>query len=128
MAEPNTGWQPGYVTITLTEDQALWMLDDEAQFPIEQQNQMAEAVVQAVRLAARQRFISAEALRHQMLENMHQVLTAEREQMARLEAWKAEAVEVLGQWEQVWEAAGRPGPLGGSKAEAVARMLTERTP
>ena len=51
-----------------------------------------------------------------------------RAEVARLEAWKAEAVEVLGQWEQVWEAAGRPGPLGGSKAEAVARMLTERTP
>lgn len=41
-------------------------------------------------------------------------------------AWKAEAMEVLGQWEKVWEAAGCPGPLGGSKAEAVARLFTGR--
>lgn len=47
-------------------------------------------------------------------------------ELERLRAWKAEAMEVLGQWEQVWEAAGRPGPLGGSKAEAVARLFTER--
>jgi len=32
---------------------------------------------------------------------------------------------VLGEWEKVWEAAGRPGPLGGSKAENV-RLQIER--
>lgn len=48
------------------------------------------------------------------------------DELERLRAWKAEAMEVLGQWEQVWEAAGRPGPLGGSKAEAAARLFTER--
>ncbi len=48
------------------------------------------------------------------------------DELAQLRAWKAEAMEVLGQWERVWEAAGRPGPLGGSKAEAVARLFTER--
>jgi hypothetical protein len=52
----------------------------------------------------------------------------DHDELTQLRAWKAEAVEVLGQWEQAWEAAGRPGPLGGSKAEAVTRLLTERTP
>ena len=40
-------------------------------------------------------------------------------------AWKAEAMEVLGEWEQVWEAAGQPGRLGESKAKAVARLFNK---
>lgn len=43
-------------------------------------------------------------------------LIAERD---RLAAWKAEAMTVLGQWDRVWEAAGKPGLLGGSTAEAT---------
>ena len=48
-----------------------------------------------------------------------------RVELERLRAWKADAMHVLAQWERVWEAAGCPGPLGGSKAEAVARLFTE---
>ncbi len=47
------------------------------------------------------------------------------DELAQLRTWKAEAMEVLGQWEQVWEAAGRPGPLGGSKAEAVRSLFVD---
>ena len=40
--------------------------------------------------------------------------------------WKAEAIAVLNDWERVWVALGRPGPLGASKAAAceaeVARL------
>ncbi|MEZ5409566.1 MAG: hypothetical protein R2761_16170 [Acidimicrobiales bacterium] len=43
--------------------------------------------------------------------------------LAVLRRWKAEALEVLAAWELVWEAAGRPGPLGGSKAQAVRDLL-----
>lgn len=41
------------------------------------------------------------------------------DEIARLRAWKAEALTVLAEWEETWEAAGRPGRLGGSKAIAV---------
>lgn len=51
--------------------------------------------------------------------------TCTRDELDRLRAWKAEALAVLGEWEFVWEAAGRPGALGESKARAVARLFTE---
>jgi hypothetical protein len=38
----------------------------------------------------------------------------------RLQAWNAEAAAALAAWEQVWEAAGRPGRLGTSKPEQTA--------
>jgi hypothetical protein len=41
-------------------------------------------------------------------------------EIERLRAWKAEAAAVLDAWEQVWEAAGRPGRLGSSKPEQTA--------
>lgn len=41
------------------------------------------------------------------------------DELDRLRRWKAEAVEVLASWEQTWEAAGRPGRPGSSKAESV---------
>lgn len=40
-------------------------------------------------------------------------------EILRLAAWKAEAMTVLGQWDRVWEAAGKPGLLGDSTAEAT---------
>lgn len=43
----------------------------------------------------------------------------ERAEVKRLSRWKREAMEVLDQWEAVWEALGRPGPLGGRKSAAV---------
>lgn len=43
-------------------------------------------------------------------------LRAELEQLRR---WKAEAMTVLAEWEDVWIAAGRPGDLGRSKAAGV---------
>ena len=43
--------------------------------------------------------------------------------------WKDEALTVLSQWEKVWQAAGRPGPLGRSMAEntadEIARLKSE---
>lgn len=41
----------------------------------------------------------------------------EREVM-RLRWWKAEAVVVLNEWDRVWDALGRPGRPGTSKAAA----------
>jgi hypothetical protein len=48
---------------------------------------------------------------------------AATDELQRLRAWKAEAIEVIGSWEQVWEALGRPGRLGESKAAAVLRAV-----
>jgi len=45
------------------------------------------------------------------------------EQNKRLKRWKREALIVLDEWEAVWEAAGRPGPLGKSKAANVLAEL-----
>jgi hypothetical protein len=39
-----------------------------------------------------------------------------RAEIDHLRQWKAEAIQVLNDWEDVWVAAGQPGPLGGSKA------------
>lgn len=38
------------------------------------------------------------------------------DRIEELERWKAEALTVLAEWENVWEMAGKPGPLGSSKA------------
>jgi hypothetical protein len=40
--------------------------------------------------------------------------------------WKAEALAVLAEWEDVFQAAGCPGRLGQSKAEAVKDSITAR--
>jgi len=50
----------------------------------------------------------------------YDAMTAE---IDRLRQWKAEAMIVLAEWDEVWEAAGKPGPLGGSKAANVLAML-----
>lgn len=41
------------------------------------------------------------------------------EQVAALEMWKESAMQVLAEYDAAWEAAGKPGPLGGSKARAL---------
>ena len=46
-----------------------------------------------------------------------------RSELERLRAWKAEAMVVLNEWEAAWEAAGRPGALGSSKAQATAEEI-----
>ena len=38
------------------------------------------------------------------------------DEIERLRRWRAEAITVIGDWEAVWEAAGRPGVLGQSKS------------
>ena len=54
-------------------------------------------------------------------EHQHDVETA------RLRDWKASAMTVLAEWEKAWDALGRPGALGESKAEAVrASVLAAR--
>jgi len=52
----------------------------------------------------------------------HSMTEAEAE-LANLRRWKAEATEVLDAWEKVWVTAGKPGPLGSSKAQAVLELL-----
>ncbi len=47
-------------------------------------------------------------------------------ELAALRRWKAEAMQVARVWEQVWEAAGCPGQLGESKAEAVLALFRQR--
>jgi len=44
--------------------------------------------------------------------------TCIREQVEPLEAWKESAINVLGEWDKVHEALGKPGKLGESMAEA----------
>lgn len=53
------------------------------------------------------------------------VLNLQPSELDRLRAWKREALAVLAEWEKVWEAAGRPGVLGESKATAVRRLLED---
>jgi hypothetical protein len=48
---------------------------------------------------------------------------ADQEELRRLRAWKAEATEVIAMWDAIWEALGRPGPLGRPKSECVAREV-----
>ena len=44
-------------------------------------------------------------------------------EVRELEAWKLSAMLVLGEWEKVWEAVGKPGRLGASKAVSVREYL-----
>ena len=41
------------------------------------------------------------------------------DEVDRLRAWKAEAIAVLAEWEETWQALGRPGLVGASKASGV---------
>lgn len=45
-------------------------------------------------------------------------------ELEQLRRWKAEAAEVLTRWEDVWQALGRPGPLGRPKSEGVLAEVT----
>ena len=42
-----------------------------------------------------------------------------------LRRWQTEMIAVVSEWEKVWEAAGRPGPLGGSKAQNLLQQRNE---
>lgn len=53
--------------------------------------------------------------------NGHEIV--DRGEIESLRRWKAEAMTVLSEWEQVWEALGHPGFLGESKAAASLRSL-----
>lgn len=44
---------------------------------------------------------------------------SDEDELRQLREWKAEAIEVLTDWEAVWEALGSPGRLGASKANAT---------
>lgn len=46
-------------------------------------------------------------------------------ELEQLRRWKAEAIITLATWEQVWLAAGQPGPLGTSKAANTLRFLND---
>jgi hypothetical protein len=45
-----------------------------------------------------------------------------------LRRWKAEAMLIMAEWDEVWEAAGRPGPLGKSKARIIQQVLLDNQP
>lgn len=40
-----------------------------------------------------------------------------------LRRWKSEALQVFTEWEEVYDAIGRPGPLGASKAANIAALI-----
>lgn len=44
-------------------------------------------------------------------------------ELERLSQWKREGMQVLGEWESVWKAAGSPGILGQPKAKAVREFI-----
>ncbi len=48
-----------------------------------------------------------------------QEIQAAWNELAQLRQWKREACDVMSKWEKVWEALGRPGKLGRSKAEGA---------
>lgn len=52
-------------------------------------------------------------------------LRAAATELRRLEAWKREALIALAEWDEVFDALGRPGQWGASKAES-ARAEVER--
>ena len=53
-----------------------------------------------------------------------------RSQKRRLDAWKREAMAVIGAWEKVWVALGEPGALGALKSTnslaAVQQLVADR--
>ena len=58
----------------------------------------------------------------------HQGQTSREAQAAlneidRLRSWKLEAMTSLAAWDDVWVAAGQPGPLGSLKSEGVRRIV-----
>jgi hypothetical protein len=69
---------------------------------------------------------SLDELRALLLETAATLLmakAADAPKLVSLRAWKEGAMEELGRWDRVWEIAGRPGPLGVSKAESTARYI-----
>ena len=51
---------------------------------------------------------------------------APQEEAASLRLWKKGATQVLLEWEKVWEAAGKPGDFGSSKAEATLKWVQQQ--
>lgn len=45
------------------------------------------------------------------------------DEIERLRKWQNDATIVLAAWDETWQTAGCPGPLGSSKAEAVANEI-----
>lgn len=67
---------------------------------------------------ARAQMLQAEAVIGTDLDPDGTTPTEPADELARLRAWKAEAMEVLGVWDQVHDALGSPAKLGQSKATA----------
>lgn len=53
------------------------------------------------------------------------LMSAAAARIKELHWWKAQATQLLNEWDKVWEAAGCPGPLGESKAANTLRALNE---
>ena len=60
---------------------------------------------------------------HDNCNELNRMIDDLRAENARLRDWKESAMYILNKWEAVWEAAGRPGMLGSSKAEAVLKYI-----
>lgn len=50
------------------------------------------------------------------------------DEVDRLRRWQAEATEALTGWDAVWDALGRPGPLGELRWRAVLHEIRRRLP
>ena len=58
-------------------------------------------------------------------ETMSDVMTAHA---LKLEDWKESAMTVLSEFEAAWEAAGKPGQLGSSKAASLREYILSNRP
>lgn len=78
------------------------------------------------RLEARSKRQTAHAARlERRVVRQRTALRDANEEISRLERWKAEATELLVQWDEVHDALGAPAQLGESKAAASLRRALE---
>ena len=54
---------------------------------------------------------------------LEEIIRHQHTEIERLRRWQEEAIQVDDEWQKVWEAAGRPGRPGQSKALAVAEWI-----
>lgn len=59
-------------------------------------------------------------------DEMKSSLTKALEEIAKMDKWKREAIEVLNQWDEVWIASGSPGKLGQSKSKSTLESVMHR--
>lgn len=114
------GWSPG--TLPNSYQEAVERLH----MAVHQLAAIPHLVDQLDRLRARSARQTAHAARlERRVVRQRDALRAANEQIASLERWKAEACELLVQWDDVHTALGSPAQLGESKARASLRRALE---